>query len=89
MPLFECSKCHCVENTALGAYWWLFGRGLPVLCSECDPENPEGKWHGQFPKQTVAEAGFIQGNDGFLYRPEEIAPGGYFYPRVKPAKEQS
>jgi hypothetical protein len=55
MPLFNCSKCGAVENTALGAYWWNRRKGKPVLCSECDT----GKWHGMFPKRfdKVAEQG--------------------------------
>jgi hypothetical protein len=46
MPLFHCSQCGCIENTALGAYWYNKAKGKPVLCSECDT----GKWHGRFPK---------------------------------------
>jgi hypothetical protein len=46
MPLFNCSACGAVENTALGNYWWNRRQHKPVLCSECDT----GTWHGQFPK---------------------------------------
>jgi hypothetical protein len=46
MPLFNCSKCGVVENTALGEYWYNKAKGKPVLCSECG----EGKWHGRFPR---------------------------------------
>lgn len=46
MPLFHCSKCGVVENTALGAYWYERLEGKPVLCSECST----GTWHGRFPK---------------------------------------
>ena len=54
MPLYECSKCHAVENTALTNFWWKSnGEGSPALCSECDPEI--GAWHGRFPKITVDE----------------------------------
>lgn len=54
MPLYECSKCHAVENTALTNFWWKTnGEGAPALCSECDPGI--GVWHGRFPKITVAE----------------------------------
>jgi len=71
MPIFECSKCHCMENTATSAYWSTFqGEGLPrlpALCSECDPKI--GKWHGIFPK--MAAKGKLIGNDGFLYESEE------------------
>lgn len=58
MPLFKCSRCTCVENTALGAYWT---RKDEPLCSEC----ATGKWHGQFPKEPAA--GWKLGDDGFLY----------------------
>jgi len=77
MPLFKCSKCGAVENTALGAYWAQKCRGEPVLCSECDT----GTWHGQFPKESAE--GYVEDEQGHLYRPEEVAPGGYFYGRVK------
>ena len=46
MPLFNCSRCGAIENTALGQYWWNRRKGLPVLCSEC----ADGEWHGKFPK---------------------------------------
>lgn len=55
MPTYMCSKCGCIENTALSRYWV---RNLgnkkkdnPPLCSECDPEI--GKWHGRFLKEKV------------------------------------
>ena len=51
MGLFKCSKCECIENTALGLYWmskeshhfyWdsenIIYKGLP-LCSECAPKK--------------------------------------------------
>ena len=70
MSLFECLKCHAVDNTALTDYWMRttgYGQAKgPALCSECS----EGKWHGQFPKRTRAEAGYITGKDGFLHTPE-------------------
>lgn len=46
MPLYNCSRCGAIENTALGAYWYNRSKGEPVLCSECDT----GTWHGKFPK---------------------------------------
>lgn len=49
MPLFKCSECGCVENTALSNFWPDTAMGkLPPLCSECDPKI--GKWHSEFPK---------------------------------------
>lgn len=83
MPLFKCSKCGAIENTALGNYWIESRNKKPVLCSEC---GPEGKWHGKFEKRDADAAGFIQGDDGYYYKPEELQPGGYFYPRVKPMR---
>ena len=71
MPLFECSECGCVENTALGEYWYRHQiEKLPPLCSECET----GKWHGQFEKQYPHECGYTEFEDGFLYteRPEHL-----------------
>lgn len=53
MPLFECSACHCVENTAVCNYWSQLVDEKPKICSECDPEI--GKWHGKFQKMHVDE----------------------------------
>jgi len=47
MPLFTCSGCGAVENTALGDYWNARREGRPVRCSEC----ATGAWHGRFPKR--------------------------------------
>jgi len=47
MPLFLCSECGSVENTALGEYWMNKHYGEPVRCSEC----ATGQWHGEFPKE--------------------------------------
>ena len=60
MPLFKCSSCGCVENTACSNYW-VRGDG-PALCSACDPEI--GVWHGLFRKRDAAE--YVEGPDGFL-----------------------
>ena len=68
MPIFKCSECGCIENTALCNYWYRKGiEKLPPLCSECEG----GKWHGKFEKQTPEECGYIEGPNGFLYTPEE------------------
>lgn len=72
MPLFKCSNCGALENTALGDYWIPSMEKQPVKCSEC----ATGTWHGRFPKRTPEDAGYIEGMDGHFYRPEEIAPGG-------------
>lgn len=79
MPLFCCSKCGRVENTASSLYW-VRDRAEPPLCSACDPKI--GKWHGLFEKEP-ADNRYVEGEDGFLYLPSELAPGGYFHGRVK------
>ena len=73
MPLFECSKCGCIENTALSRYWGRFMNHVegeefpPALCSECDPEIKE--WHDQFPKVSAKGCSVDEG--GFLWMPDE------------------
>lgn len=62
MPLFPCSKCHCVEDTALCHYWSARLRQVSAVCSACDPTI--GKWHGEF-KQESAQ-GWINDRSGFL-----------------------
>lgn len=68
MPLFECAKCGCVDNTAVSTYWFRERltytgdlaqyQGKP-LCSECGRMGPDGKtmvpgkWHGKFPKEKA------------------------------------
>lgn len=54
MPLYECSNCHAVENTALTNFWHdhMF-ECKPALCSACDPQI--GQWHGKFEKLTISE----------------------------------
>lgn len=51
MPLFNCTSCGAVENTALSNYWtdlYREDKSVPFnpLCSKCDPRI--GKWHGRF-----------------------------------------
>jgi hypothetical protein len=49
MPLFLCTKCGCVENTACCHYWSrniVAGAEIPPVCSVCDPAI--GKWHSRF-----------------------------------------
>ena len=70
MPIFQCSKCGCVENTALSNYWVTTNKD-EALCSECDPLI--GRWHGSFEKQLAT--GLKLGNDGFLYHPDEVTSG--------------
>jgi hypothetical protein len=74
VSLFECTRCHAVENTALaGAGYWLnSAEGKPVLCSEC----VSGKWHGQFEKKLVGETRYVTVTDGPLKGTLE-PPGGW------------
>ncbi|MHA6346438.1 hypothetical protein [Roseivivax sp. CAU 1761] len=51
MPLFACTKCNAVENTATGWYWLAKARE-EAQCSECRT----GAWHGHFPKQDAGES---------------------------------
>ena len=72
MPIFRCSRCGVIENTACSNYWCQVhgygGEKQDPLCSECDPEI--GKWHGSFPKDSAD--GMVIANDGFLYSPDEV-----------------
>ena len=70
MPVFKCSKCGHVDNTALASYWWRVTHDkLPPLCSLCDPEI--GKWHGAFERFRPEDRDLVEGPDGFLYHPSE------------------
>jgi hypothetical protein len=62
MPLFPCSKCDCIEDTALCHYWSARLRQRSAVCSACDPTI--GKWHGEFPKESAR--GWIKDRNGFL-----------------------
>lgn len=50
MPLFRCSRCGCVENTAVSNFWQAPDK-TNALCSECDPSI--GEWHGLFEKRSA------------------------------------
>lgn len=56
MPLFNCTNCSVIENTALCRYWPLLytrDKSIPFnpLCSKCDPEI--GEWHGRFDRRYL------------------------------------
>lgn len=70
MPLFRCSKCGCVENTALSNFWQAVDKAN-ALCSECDPAI--GLWHGQFQKRSAA--GMMVDQKGHLWSKEAIEAG--------------
>lgn len=70
MPLFECSKCHTVENTALSSFWWrAMAQNKPALCSECDPEI--GGWHGRFERIPYADYVAKYGKDAVQFPLDE------------------
>ena len=62
MPLFPCSKCNCIEDTALCHYWSARLRQTSAVCSACDPTI--SKWHGEFPKESAQ--GWSGDRSGFL-----------------------
>jgi hypothetical protein len=62
MPLFPCTKCNCIEDTALCHYWSARLRQTSAVCSACDPAIQ--KWHGEFPKESAQ--GWISDRNGFL-----------------------
>lgn len=64
MPLFKCSDCGCVENTACGNFWC--SRDRPT-CSECDT----GVWHGKFEKVDADASGYVpeDGDPQFITKP--------------------
>jgi len=65
MAFFQCSKCHCSEDTVLSRYWSARVQQIPILCSACDPKI--AKWHGEFPQES-AEWWFSD-KRGFLWNP--------------------
>lgn len=87
MPLFECSKCGTVDNTALdGNYWAAQLDKNPVLCTEC----VTGKWHGEFDKDRLTGSDFVLADDGYVYRESELSKGGYFSGRgIKIVRRES
>ena len=77
MPLYECMKCHVIENTAIGGYWEQQldahekSRPFQPLCSLCY----SGQWHGQFDRTPAA--GMLIDQRGFLWRGDEQLPPGH------------
>lgn len=74
MSLFRCTKCGCIENTAVCNYWhhqfpYKGEDKKDPLCSECDPEI--NKWHGCFEKRSAK--GYMIGADGFLYHKDHVS----------------
>jgi len=68
MPIFRCSKCDNIENSALSMCSWVEQcKGKPLLCSACCPKQTKdgGKWHGLF-KQKKFDPTKWKEVDGFL-----------------------
>lgn len=69
MPVFVCSNCSMMENTATTDYWWWVTQDKkPPLCSECHPEIK--KWHGEFPRSPMPPDHVI-GPDGFVWQKDD------------------
>lgn len=66
MPLFICSECECVDNTALGNFWSRQINKQPPLCAECDPGI--GKWHDAFDKVKATDEERAQVDSQGLFR---------------------
>jgi hypothetical protein len=59
MPLFECSRCAMVDNTAMENNFWESQRdNSSPLCTTC---YGPGHWHGKFPRLTVRESNAMPG----------------------------
>lgn len=70
MPVFKCSQCGVMENTATSNYVMrtMIGK-KPPLCSQCDPAI--GRWHGRFERKKPKDKGLVIGPDGYVYHPED------------------
>lgn len=79
MPLFNCTSCAAIENTALSNYWvdqHRKDKSVPFnpLCSKCDPRI--GEWHGRFERtyEPVAEQSLAPGAPRLLNAMRPAAP---------------
>jgi hypothetical protein len=68
MSFFQCSRCDCVEDTALCRYWSARLHSMPVLCSACDPKI--ARWHGHFPREPAWR--WIKDRRGFVCSKSEV-----------------
>jgi hypothetical protein len=61
MPLFACTICNAIENTAISGYWEQqldahhAKDTFKPKCSECHT----GAWHNQFPKRFAQQEGYV------------------------------
>ena len=51
--MYECSQCHCIDNTAPGNFWDQMRRERPFLCTSCDPDIQQ--WHDMFERLHIDE----------------------------------
>lgn len=70
MPLYCCTKCGCVENTALSNYWATDDH-TEALCTECDPAI--AAWHGVFQKRSAV--GMLVDDLGLLWGRKSVEDG--------------
>ncbi|MCC6775610.1 MAG: hypothetical protein IT537_03080 [Hyphomicrobiales bacterium] len=96
MPLYMCTRCGSVENTALGEYWRQEieahenGKPLEPKCSAC---IEGGAWHGQFERRRAD--GYVSDAAGrYIYSKAEVEAGSFahmgpFKELVLPAEEKT
>lgn len=69
MSLFQCSRCGCLENTALCNYHWAKINKEPVLCSVCGGDGTNQntyEWHGVFERIFLPKGMFVTNKKGNL-----------------------
>ena len=87
MSIFQCDKCGCAENTALGLYHRTHRNevhfdGIPnntVLCSACAPTRYKdgsptrftGQWHGRFHRTYLPKGMCFTNDNGELEHRED------------------
>ena len=62
MPIFACSQCGHIDNTACTTAWERWAYGDPLLCSLCE----FGEWHGHFPRRKPKPGVFLVDKNRFL-----------------------
>ncbi len=68
MSLFQCTKCGCIENTAVSMYHTQIIEKKPVECSACAPNPSMGVdgWHNKFLRTYLPKGMFITDHEGNL-----------------------
>lgn len=90
MPLYQCEKCGCAENTALGLFWTRHHEMWPeeyrgkALCSECGPpfmiernglRTPTDMGKWHGQFEKKSAVGMLLYDDGFLYTEQDRDEG--------------